>query len=28
LAPSEAAGFKALRTWAAGFYPELVGHGV
>jgi 3-ketosteroid 9alpha-monooxygenase subunit A len=28
LASSEAAGFKALRSWAAGFYPELVGHGV
>jgi 3-ketosteroid 9alpha-monooxygenase subunit A len=28
LAPSEAAGFAALRTWASGFYPEPVGHGV
>jgi phenylpropionate dioxygenase-like ring-hydroxylating dioxygenase large terminal subunit len=27
LAPSEAAGFAALRSWASGFYPEPVGHG-
>jgi 3-ketosteroid 9alpha-monooxygenase subunit A len=34
LAPSEAAGFRALRSWARGFYPEsqdaiaeVVGHG-
>ncbi len=35
LAPSEAAGFRQLRAWASGFYPdrqrptaEPVGHGV
>ncbi|ODQ87952.1 Rieske 2Fe-2S domain-containing protein [Mycolicibacterium flavescens] len=28
LAPSEAAGFEALRSWARGFYPQSVGHGV
>lgn len=28
LAPSEAAGFVALREWAAGFYPELAQHAV
>jgi phenylpropionate dioxygenase-like ring-hydroxylating dioxygenase large terminal subunit len=27
LAPSEAAGFMALREWAGGFYPEPVAHG-
>lgn len=26
LAPSEAAGYMALREWARGFYPALVGH--
>lgn len=28
LATSEAAGFRALRRWAGGFYPEPVAHGV
>ena len=26
LAPSEADGFKELRAWARGFYPEPAGH--
>ncbi|GAT15200.1 iron-sulfur cluster-binding protein, Rieske family protein [Mycolicibacterium thermoresistibile] len=28
LAPSEAAGYDALRSWAKGFYPEPAGHGL